>query len=84
MADPVPTLAGDALVVEIGRRSLTFYAVGRVIADGQQDFLTEGRALYGNDRRQAMTRAKVLAVPGRRIYWLNIETGRWSEVIGLC
>lgn len=83
MTEPVPTLVGDALVIETGSRSLIFYAVGRVIADGQQDFLTEGRALYGYDRRQAMMRAKALVVPGGCIYWLTIETGDWSEVISL-
>jgi hypothetical protein len=84
MAEPIPTLAGDALVLETGsRQSLTIYAVGRVIADGQQHFRTEGRALYSSDRKQTLMRAKVLVLPRRRIYWLNVDTGDWSEVINL-
>ena len=75
----IPTHCGDVLILRTDH-SFILHAVGRVTRDGQQDFHTHVNVKYANDRAAAEADAKALVVPGRRIFFRNLDTGDWSEV----
>jgi hypothetical protein len=61
-------------------RSFTVYAVGVVVADGQQDFGTLAtETQYVTDRATAVQVAKALLLPAGRIFLCDIDTDQWSE-----
>ena len=79
MATRIPTQPGDALILRTDH-SFTLYAVGQVTKDGQQDFDTHVNVKYASDRAAAVADAKALVMPGRRIFFRNLDTGDWSEI----
>ena len=79
MAKPIPTHVGDVLILRT-TQSYSVHAVGRVSKDGQQDFGNEAHVKYETDYAAAVTRATALVVPGRKIFFWNIDTGAWHEI----
>lgn len=75
----MPTQPGDVLILRTDQ-SFTTHAVGQVTQDGQQDFTTHLNLKYASDRAAAVAEAKTLVVPGRRIFFRNLDTGDWSEL----
>ena len=75
----IPTHYGDVLILRTDY-SFVLHAVGRVTRDGQQDFHTHVNVKYANDRAAAEADAKALVVPGRRIFFRNLDTGEWSTI----
>jgi hypothetical protein len=75
----IPTQRGDVLILQT-ERGVKIHAVGRVTRTGQQDFHAEPSPLYIVDHEEAVVAAKVMAAPGRRIFWLKVDSGDWSEV----
>jgi hypothetical protein len=79
MAELMPTQVGDVLILWT-HASFTVHAVGRITKDGRQDFDTHVNVRYASDRAAAVADAKALVVPGRRIFFRNLDTGEWSEI----
>jgi hypothetical protein len=77
MIGRIPTRRGDVLILRTVQ-SFTIHVVGRVSEVGQQDFHGHTNLKYVSD--YAATEAKALVVPGRRIFFQNIDTGDWSEI----
>ena len=75
----MPTHAGDVLIVGT-TQSYTIYAVGKVSKDGQQDFGSHADVMYANDHAAAVTQARALVAPGRKIFFSNLDPGEWSEI----
>jgi hypothetical protein len=75
----VPTRLGDVLVLRTDQ-SFVMHVVGQVSKDGQQDFQNQTNTRYVLDHDVAVAEAKTLRVPGRRIFFRNIDTGDWSEI----
>ena len=73
----IPTHCGDVLILRTDH-SFVLHAVGRVTRDGQQDFHTHVNVKYASDRAAAEADAKALVVPGRRIFFRNLDTEDWS------
>jgi hypothetical protein len=77
----IPTRVGDVLILHT-ELTFTIYVIGRVTADGQQDF--HGRD--GDDLKQerspvtALAAAHRLRTPGHRVFLLHLDTGEWSEI----
>jgi hypothetical protein len=71
---------GDVLILGT-TQSFEVYAVGRVVRDGQQDFPGEAGVTYSRVRVAAETVAKAIVEPGRRIYYQDLDTGEWSEIL---
>jgi hypothetical protein len=76
----MPTQVGDVLILRTETSSLHTHAVGRVLKDGQQDFHTQTNVKYVRDRAAAVAEAKALVVPGRRIFFWDLDTRDWSEI----
>ena len=79
MAKGIPTHLGDVLILQT-TRTYTVHAVGRVSRDGQQDFGREANVEYEIDYTAAVARAKALVLPGRRIFFRDLDTGDWNEI----
>jgi hypothetical protein len=79
MVTCIPTQLGDVLILRT-TESYTIHSIGRVSKNGQQDFGTETNVKYEIDHAAAIARAKSLVVPGRRIFFLDIDTGDWSHI----
>jgi hypothetical protein len=79
MAKRIPTHLGDVLILRT-TRSYAVHAIGRVSKDGQQDFSSEAHVNYEIDYAAAVAQAKALVLPGRRIFFRNIDTGDWDEI----
>jgi hypothetical protein len=78
---PCPSHTGDALILRT-QHSFSVYAVGPVTADGQQDFREHQLGVhYPHDLATAQAYAEAIVVPGRRIFFLNIDTDVWSEIL---
>lgn len=87
----IPTRIGDVLILRTDQ-SFTIHAVGQVTKEGQQDFDTYGQPeheqhqrghlnlKYEINRAAAVGDAKAMVVPGRRIFFGNIDTGDWTEI----
>ena len=75
----IPTQLGDVLILRTNH-SFTLYAVGQVTKEGQQDFDTHINVKYARDRAGALTNTKALVVPGRKIFFRNLDTGDWTEI----
>ena len=71
---------GDVLILGTAK-SFPVYAVGCVAADGQQDLVGVAGVKYSRVRATAEAVAKVIVEPGRRIYYRDLDTGAWSEVL---
>jgi hypothetical protein len=80
MGESIPTQPGDVLILSTDQ-SFTVYAVGLVTKDGQQEFDTQMNVKYDRARETAMADAKALLAPGRRIFFRNIDTGEWCEIL---
>jgi hypothetical protein len=70
---------GDVLILRTAK-SYTVFAVGRVSKDGQRDFAGAPNVQHASRREEALTVAKALLVPGRRILAQDLDTGEWSEL----
>jgi hypothetical protein len=79
MARPVPTQPGDVLILQT-ERGVKIHAVGRVATAGQQDFHAQATPLYIVDHAEALAAARTLAMPGRRMFLLRIDSDEWSEL----
>jgi hypothetical protein len=79
MAERIPTHPGDVLILRT-TQSYTVHAVGRVSKNGQQDFGSDANVTYEIDYAAAVAQAKALVVPGRRIFFRDIDTGDWNEI----
>jgi hypothetical protein len=79
MAERVPTQRGDVLILRTDH-SFTLHVVGLVTKDGQQDFDTHLHLKYECNRDIAVADARGLGLPGRRIFFRNLDTGDWSEI----
>jgi len=79
MAERIPTYPGDVLILRT-TQSYTVHAVGRVSKNGQQDFGSDANVTYEIDHAAALAQAKALVVPGRRIFFRDIDTGDWNEI----
>jgi len=77
VVERIPTQPGDVLILSTDQ-SFTIYAVGLVTTDDQQEFDFHMNVKYERDRAAAVAEAKALVVPGRRIFFRNIDTGEWS------
>jgi hypothetical protein len=80
MTKRIPTRLGDVLILHTSK-GFTVHAVGQVTSDGQQDFHHQTKAKYIDDRREAETFAKALTEPGGRVFFRNIDTDEWSEIV---
>ena len=80
MVKRIPTHVGDVLILRT-TKSYTVHAVGRVTKDGQQDFASGALVKYETDFTAAVGEAKALVVPGHRIFFRNIDTGDWREIL---
>lgn len=79
MSKQIPTQLGDALILRT-EQAFTIHVVGRVVKDGQQDFLGQADLEYVIDRAAAIAAAKALVMPGRQVFFRDIDTGEWSEI----
>ena len=79
MPERIPTQIGDVLILQT-THSFTMHVVGRVTKNGQQDYEKPEKVEYESDWARALAAAKALAVPGRRIFVRNLDTGDWSEI----
>jgi hypothetical protein len=75
----IPTQLGDVLILRTDH-SFTLHAVGQVTQEGQQDFHTHVDVKYARASAGALTDARALAVPGRKIFLRNLDTGDWTEI----
>ena len=78
-AKRIPTQPGDVLILRT-TQSFAVHAVGRITKDGQQDFSSEANVNYEIDYAAAVARARALVLPGRRVFFRNIDTGDWNEI----
>jgi hypothetical protein len=79
MENRIPTQVGDVLIVGTSR-SFATHAVGQVFKDGQQHFHNQANVKHLSNRAAAVAEAKALVAPGRRMFYLNLDTGEWSEI----
>jgi len=79
MAKGMPTQRGDVLILWTNQ-SFTIHAVGQVSQDGQQDFNGQENLKHESDYAAAVAAAQALLVPGRRIFFRNLDTDDWSEI----
>ncbi len=79
MAEHVPTQVGDVLILRT-ERTFSVHAVGRVSKDGQQEFRGQADVKYVGDLAAALAEATDLLVPGRRIFLLDMDSGKLSEI----
>jgi hypothetical protein len=81
MDSRIPTRRGDVLILRTHNKTFSTHAVGFVERDGQQDFNQHPlNVMYVTDGSVAVHEAKALVAPGRRIFFLNIDTGQWSVI----
>lgn len=71
---------GDVLILGTAK-SFAVYAVGCVVRDGQQDLGGVAGVKYSRVRSTAEAAAKAIVEPGRRIYFRDLDTGEWSEIL---
>jgi hypothetical protein len=76
----VQTQLGDVLILAT-EQSFTIHAVGRVDRNGQQDFRNRMNIRYTVDRTTAILDAKNMVASGRRIFFRNLDTGTWIEIL---
>jgi hypothetical protein len=74
---PVPTRPGDVLILQTGQ-SYAVHVVGLVTSEGQQDFHDSDSVRYETEAARATAHAQALASPGRKIFCLNMDTGKWT------
>ena len=79
MPKRIPTQAGDVLVMRTAK-SYTINMVGRILNDGQQDFQNQSDLKFEKDRGAALSIAKSLRSPGRRIFLVDVDTNISSEI----
>jgi hypothetical protein len=79
MAKPIPTQVGDVLIL-LTDKTFATHAVGQVSKEGQQNLHAQHNVKHVRDRTAAVAEAKALVAQGRRIFFLNIDTGDWSEI----
>ena len=71
---------GDVLILGTAK-SFPVYAVGCVARDGQQDLGDVAGVKYSRVCLTAETVAKAIVEPGRQIYFRDLDTGEWSEIL---
>jgi hypothetical protein len=62
-------------------QSFTLHGLGPVSQAGQQDFHAQTNVKYPIDRAAAVAEAKAIGGPGRRIFFRNIDTDDWFEIL---
>ena len=75
----IPTEVGDVLVVRTAQ-TFSIHAIGVVTKNGQQNFRGQERVTYVTDHEEALTEARALCAPGRRIFLLDMDIGDWSQM----
>jgi hypothetical protein len=83
MTKPIPTLRGDVLILATKDSNFRVHAVGPIANDRDEDFFTGLHVKYVRDRAAAVDTAKAMASPESRIFFRNLETGEWSEIVEL-
>jgi hypothetical protein len=73
----VPTRPGDVLILQTGQ-SYAIHAVGLVTSEGQQDFHSSDSVRYETEAARAIAHAQALVIPGRQVFCLNMDTGKWT------
>jgi hypothetical protein len=74
-----PTEIGDVLILRTSQ-SFTVYVVGSVAAAGQHDFSHHQQVSHVTTHAEAVKTAKALVAPHGKIYLLDIDTAKWSEI----
>jgi hypothetical protein len=83
MPTHIPTKIGDVLILRT-EKTFSVHAVGVVTENRQQGFRDQAEHVkHVSSRAEALTEARSLLAPGRRIFLLDIDSGEWSEVQGL-
>jgi hypothetical protein len=74
------THVGDALVLRSRSSHITIFAVGPVVHDGQADFHRQETVDHMTDRAAAITAARALVGPRRRIWLRDLDTREWQDL----
>ena len=83
MTKPIPTRRGDVLILATKDSNFRVHAVGPIANDRDEHFFTGMHVKYVRDRAAAVDAAKAMASPESRIFFRNLETGEWSEIVEL-
>jgi hypothetical protein len=75
----IPTQAGDVLIL-IRVAAGGGCAVGIISRDGEQDLRARLSLKYVNGRSAAQSEARLLVVPGRRVFVKSMNTNEWDEI----
>jgi len=75
----IPTEVGDVLILRT-EHTFSIHAIDVVTKTGQQDFRGHVHVKYVRNDEEALTEARALCVPGRRIFLLDIDSGDWSQI----
>ena len=75
----MPTRKGDVLIISSTKTS--FYAVGAVSSDGQQDFQRLPNSSYTPVRpNEAEAVARSIVASSGRMFSKDMDTGEWLEI----
>ena len=58
----------------------SIHAIEVVTKTGQQDFRGQVQVKYVRNDEEALTEARGMCIPGRRIFILDIDSGDWSQI----
>ncbi len=75
----IPTRQGDVLILRTSQ-SFRSYAVGVVSHAGQDSFQGDEGVQRVAGEAEAVTIARRIAAPGRRIHLCDIDTRKWTEI----
>ena len=75
----IPTEVGDVLILRT-EQTFSIHAIEVVTKTGQQDFRGQVHVKYVRNDEEALTEARAMWVPGRRIFLLDIDSGDWSQI----
>ena len=79
MAKLLPTTVGDVLIL-LSVQAAPIYAIGVITATGQQDFPARDGLHHEVTQAAALSVAKRLVAPGRRMFLRQLDTGAWFEI----
>jgi hypothetical protein len=83
MTKPMPTRRGDILILATKNSNFRVHAVGPIANDRDEAFYTGMHVKYVRDFGAAVDAARAMASPESRIFFRNLDTGEWSEVVEL-
>jgi hypothetical protein len=75
----IPTEVGDVLILRT-EQTFSIHAIEVVTKAGQQDCRGQVHVTYVRNDEEALTEARAMCVPGRRIFILDIDSGDWSQI----